>query len=192
MNSTPQTEAQKMATETPLLSTESRAEFESFSSDFLQDLQPRDAIEKMYAKDVIEQTWEIIRLRTVHADIIKIEQRAALYGLLRFYLKFPGPKAEKLSKSFFASKTAREQVLRELLRHGLTETVTTSAAYRKAAVDLDNVDRRMASLEGRRHKALKRLSNHRKGLGAKAQEMSDRLIEEADAPRLQPSAEDTR
>jgi flagellar motility protein MotE (MotC chaperone) len=189
---TPQTEAQEMAKETPLLSTESRAEFESFSSDFFQDLQPRDAIETMYAKDVIEQTWEIIRLRTVHADIIKIEQRAALYRLLRFDLKIEGLKAEKLSQSFFADKTAKERVLGELLRYGLTETAITSAAYRKASEDLDNVDRRMASLEGRRHKALKRLSNHRKGLGAKAQEISDRLIERADAPRLQPSAEDTR
>ena len=189
---TPQTKAQKMAKETPLLSTESRAKFESFSSDFFQDLQPRDAIETMYAKDVIELTWEIIRLRTVHADIIKIEQRAALFRLLRFDLKVEDLKAEKLSQRFFADKTAKEQVLGKLQRFGLTETAITSAAYRRAAEDLDNVDRRMASLEGRRHKALKSLSNHRKGLGAKAQEISDRLIEKADAPSLQPNAEDIR
>jgi hypothetical protein len=55
----------------PLLPGEQEAEYATLIARIVAVAQPRDAIEDLLTRDVIDLTWEVFRLRRVKAGILK-------------------------------------------------------------------------------------------------------------------------
>jgi hypothetical protein len=55
----------------PLLPGEQEAEYATLIARIVAVAQPRDAIEDLLTRDVVDLTWEVFRLRRVKAGILK-------------------------------------------------------------------------------------------------------------------------
>ena len=73
----PRTNELVLAPKSPLLITESAAEFDALRGAFEQEIKPRGIIEHMYVYDIACIVWEILRLRRGKAAIINAAFRDA-------------------------------------------------------------------------------------------------------------------
>jgi len=168
----------------PLLITESLDQFDQVRDAFDQELRPRGIIEQMYVADIAYLTWEILRLRRCKAGIINSAFRAALEKLLQELLRKPSQPtafvevdAGILAQAWFSDPAAKERVLELLSEFQLDESVIEAEAVRGSGDDLEQLDRLLASLELRRNKALRYITDYRGGFARQVRESSDRLIE---------------
>jgi len=168
----------------PLLITESLDQFDQVRDAFDQELRPRGIIEQMYVADIAYLTWEILRLRRCKAGIINSAFRAALEKLLQELLRKPSQPtafvevdAGILAQAWFSDPAAKERVLELLSEFQLDESVIEAEAVRGSGDDLEQLDRLLASLELRRNKASRYITDYRGGFARQVRESSDRLIE---------------
>ncbi len=183
----------------PLLITESAVEFDRLRDAFDQELKPRGIIDQMCAADIAYLSWEILRLRRCKAGIINSAFRAALEDLLEQLLREPGApfiirrtyvtadtrrnyvaeenKVEELACRWFSDSAAKKQIAKLLRDFQLDESVIEAEAIRRSSDDLEKLDRLLASLESRRHRALRCLADYRGGFARQLRESSDRIID---------------
>ena len=77
-------------TGTPLLLTESKAEFDRIRDALHDEIKPRGILEQMYVEDIAYLSWEVSRLRRSKTAIINLAFRAALKALITQLLREPG------------------------------------------------------------------------------------------------------
>jgi hypothetical protein len=56
----------------PLLPGEDRTEYAKFATQFLTAAKPRDFIEEILARDAIDLSWEILRLRRLKGGLLRM------------------------------------------------------------------------------------------------------------------------
>jgi hypothetical protein len=168
----------------PLLMTESEAEFDRVRDAFDQEIKPRGIIEQMHVADVAYLTWEILQLRRCKAGIINSAFCAALERLLVQALRKPGgfnldveDEAGRLAREWFIDPEAKKQVSGLLKNFQLDETAIEAEAIRTSAEDLERLDRLLASLESRRNKVLRCIADYRGGFARQLHESGDRMID---------------
>jgi hypothetical protein len=171
----------------PLLITESRNEFDEIRDALSREIKPSGIIEEMYTADVTYLVWEIRRLRRCKAAIINSEIGPTLASLLDRLLRKPGEpqegswlysisaKAHNLAKEWFTEKAAKKEVSELLKRFQLDESAIESEAIRRAAADLEKIDRMIASAESRLNKALRCIAEYRGDFGRQLRESSHRI-----------------
>ena len=80
----------------------------------------------------------------------------------------------------------RQGSCEELLhRFGLDDSAIEAEAVRQCAIDVERIDRLLASLESRRNKALRCIREYRDGFARRASERTDKIIEAQAIPRLE-------
>ena len=98
----------------PLLPGEQEAEYATLIARIVAVAQPRDAIEDLLTRDVVDLTWEIFRLRRVKAGILKASVNTGVEGVLNGLGQGPVLSFdynEKLAKKWAAGyKDARKEV----------------------------------------------------------------------------------
>ena len=168
----------------PLLITESAQEFDCIRDALDQELQPRGIIEQMYVADIAHLAWEIVRLRRCKAGIINSAFCTALKQLLMQFLREPGEynisladNAEKLAYAWFSDPAVKKQISNILREFHVDESAIEAEAVRNSITDLEQIERLLASLESRRDKALRFITDYRGGSARKLRESTDRIIE---------------
>ncbi len=168
----------------PLLMTESEAEFDRVRDAFDQELKPRGIIDQMYVADIAYLSWEILRLRRCKAGIINSAFRPAVDNLAAQLEGDPRGStfiregmAQSLGRSWFAGPAAKKQVLEFFSKFQLDESAIEAEAIRSSAGDLERLDRLLASLESRRNRALRCIADYRGGFARQLRESSDRIID---------------
>jgi hypothetical protein len=196
----------------PLLSTESRQDFEALLKDFQREIRPKGVIEEMYVADIAAIIWEILRLRRCKTATINSACLDALKAVLAAVSEKPptstagftaklipfediSPRAltdeeqkrENLPFDWFHDKRAKEEVARKLAKFGLDESAIEARAIRSVSGDLELLDEMLISLENRRDKFLRQLEYYRESFARRMRASADRIIDaEFDAPSLQP------
>jgi hypothetical protein len=168
---------------TPLLPTEVVEQFESIRDALRREINPRGIVDQIYVIDVAYLTWEILRLRRCKAGIINSALRPALEELLKRLFEVPiGSKtstddARELSYGWFSDPVVKQEVLEILTRFQLDESAIEAEAIRLRSADLDLLDRLQASLESRRNKALRFISDFGADWARRLRERSDQIID---------------
>ena len=168
----------------PLLMTESADAFDCIRDAFNEEIKPQGIIEQIYAADIAYLTWEIIRLRRCKAVIINAAFRVALVDLLKQLLREPGQQsykveneADDLAYGWFADKDVKKQISELLSQFQLDESSIEARAIMQSSEEVEQLDRLLASLESRRSKALRSITEYRGGLARQLRETSDQIIE---------------
>ena len=152
-----------------LLSSDSQRRYNAVRDAVLQELEPRDFIEKIRVAELIEGEWETLRLRNFKAVIVTAFRRPALQQLLNMLLPNANSgENDYLAERFFTNKEVRRKVGKILLEAGLNESSIDAEAFRLSIEDLTKIDRRLTELGSRRDKILQRLEDHRAGLATPA------------------------
>jgi hypothetical protein len=174
----------------PVLITESIDEFDALHSALEDEIKPRDPIEHIYVNDFICIIWEILRLRRCKVGIINIARKPALERLLAQLLSeddrldFVHTEADALAQAWFTDPQARKDIIELLARFHLDESAIEAEAVRNSSADLEQLDRMLASLESRRNKALRCISEYRDSLARQLRESAVRIIEDKHVSRL--------
>ena len=67
----------------PLVPGENEGQYASLAARIVAGARPRDAIEELLTRDVIDLTWEILRLRRVKAGILNASMHQGVESIMR-------------------------------------------------------------------------------------------------------------
>jgi len=173
---------------TPLLSSESTAEFRSLHDQLERELEPQDLIERIWTQDFAVLTFEIFRCRRFKIDIIRIAMVRALADIImqikpcRDFLDTIDAeiKARQQANAFFHDPKAKQEILQMLSDAGLDESSVEAAGFRLERVALSALEGTLSDLERRRYKLLRNIDRKRKSFAAKVR-LTTARIDEADA-----------
>jgi hypothetical protein len=180
----------------PLLMTESREDFDQVCDTLEREIQPRGSIEQMYVDDMTYIVWEIRRLRRCKDTIINVAFRTGLERVLKQLLRRPGEaefmsneeESEDLALRWFTDPKAKKKVSELLGKFQLDEIAIEAEAIRESSQYLEQLDRRLCSLEVRRDIVLARVVEYRGNLAHQLREAAERMTEEPTVLRLETSA----
>ena len=152
----------------PLLPGEQEAEYATHVARIVAIAQPRDAIEDLLTRDVVDLSWEIFRLRRTKAGILKASMSDGVEWVLD-HLGYEGETygyTKRLGHSWAAGdKKSRKEVMAALKAAGLTFDELTAKTLESKLDSFERLDRMLASTEARRNNALREIDRHREVLG---------------------------
>jgi hypothetical protein len=149
----------------PLLPGEKEADYAEVALRIVKAARPRDAIEEVLVRDVVDLTWEVFRLRRAKVGILRASMgvgvQRALAGLGCNYAE-----TTRLGDGWAAGDdAARTKVDVILNKAGLTIDEATAKTLENKLDSFERLDRMLASAEARRNNALRELDRHRDALG---------------------------
>jgi len=163
----------------PLLPGEQEAEYAIHVARIVAVAQPRDAIEDLLTRDVIDLSWEILRLRRTKAGIVKASMSDGVrevldglgYGQDQMY-----DYTKRLGQSWAAGdKKSRKEVMAALNAAGLTVDELTAKTLESKLHSFERLDRMLASAEARRNNGLREIDRHREALGRAIRQAIDEV-----------------
>jgi hypothetical protein len=132
----------------------------------VQAAQPKDGIEEFLVRDVVDLTWEILRLRRVKAGILRTSMHLGVRRAL-FSVGHNDRETNKLADGWAAANdSARTKVDVILNNAGLTIDEATAEALESRLDSFERLDRLLAGAEARRNNALREIDRHRAALGS--------------------------
>ena len=148
----------------PLLPGEKEADYATIAARIVSASGPGDAIEEFLIRDVVDLTWEILRLRRAKAGILK----SSMGDGVRNFLFSVGLALESTTLSLgwaAGDDCARNKLDAILTRAGLTIDEVTARTLESKLNSFERLDRMLASAEARRNNALREIDRHREALG---------------------------
>src|SRR5271166_376781 len=158
----------------PLLPGEQEADYLALIARIVAVAQPRDAIEELLTRDVIDLSWEILRLRRLKAGLLRASVGGGVERVIRS-LGYNDRKGYGYSREVGASwaageKRAHDEVAAVLQKAQLSIEDVMAETLESKIDSFERFDRMLASSEARRNNALREIDRHREALGAAARQ----------------------
>ena len=166
----------------PLLPGEDGTEYARFTAQFLAVANPRDFIEEILARDAIDLSWEILRLRRLKAGLLRMacsDGVRSVAGKLGYKLSPLGSVYDFAAKWMSGDTAARKKLDEILKKAGLGMEDVMAEALSSAIDAFERVDRMVASAEARRNNALREIDRHRSTFGAAVRQAIDEVQDAA-------------
>jgi hypothetical protein len=160
----------------PLLPGEKQADYAEIALRIVKGAQPRDAVEEFLTRDVIDLTWDILRLRRMKAGLLRASAARGVRAILSTigYSDFSGQ--GRFAEEWARGKASTRQEFSEILKKaGLTMDDAMAEAFAKEIDSFERFDRMLASAEARRNNALREIDRHRSALGAAVRQVVDEV-----------------
>jgi hypothetical protein len=124
---------------------------------------PRDAIEEFLVRDVVDLTWEILRLRRVKAGSLRASMGDGVRNVLD---SMDYAQSRRLGAKWAAGDHAARTKVDVILNNAkltMDEAMAKTLEYKLDS--FERLDRMLASAEARRNNALREIDRHRDALG---------------------------
>jgi len=149
----------------PLLPGEKQGDYAEVALRIVKAAKPTDAIEEFLVRDVVDLTWEILRLRRIKVGLLRASLDAGV-GEVLGAVGYPFLQKGALTEEWAAGdKRARREVDSILTKAGLTIDEVTAKTLENRLDSFERLDRMLASAEARRNNALREIDRHRDALG---------------------------
>jgi hypothetical protein len=159
-----------------LVGGEDPAAYEGMRLQISEAVKPQDFIEEIWIRDVVDLTWDSLRMRRLKATLLTSTTSQGLNALLSPLLGFKP--AEELSKKWAArDREAVKKVDQQLATMGLNMDAPIAQALAIRIDQFDRLDRMIMNAEGRRNAALREVDRHRSSLAQALRQASDDVIE---------------
>ena len=175
----------------PLVRGEDGQAYEALFARVAVALKPRDIIEWLWARDVVDAAWEGARLRRLKASVRTLGQRRGLEGLLREagLDPFPGPEGEVSGKAAAEAYDAGEPAYLEAVDKALAERGFLREAIEAQTLWLDHdrlegIDRMAAAADQRRDGVLREVERRRSAFAARLRLVSAETFDLAEESSL--------
>ena len=160
---------------TPLLPGEQEADYAEFALAIVKAAHPKDAIEDLLTRDVIDLSWEVLRLRRLKAGLLRGAISSSIYQVM-CRLGYEDEYAWKLAANWAAErKAAQKEVAGALQKAQLTMEDVMAETLEGKIDSFERFDRMLASSEARRNNALREIERHRAALGAAVRQAMDEI-----------------
>jgi hypothetical protein len=181
---TPPQDLAALLDDLPLIGEEKAEDYYNLFNAVVLAAKPADAIDWLYAKDIVDLNWDIRRERVVKMAILKEAQREVVLELLKATREEPDALESHVYRIFHAGNEAemwstnserRKKVDAILTERGYPPSAVLAKAYEKAAAQIDAVERRIASYEMRRMVILREIERRSERLARQLQKASEVL-----------------
>jgi hypothetical protein len=144
----------------PLIAGESAGGYEALLARVTNALNPADALEEVWIRDIVDLVWEVFRLRRLRAGLMAAAAHEGLAELLGPLLRDCNVKA--LADGWAAREPkAVAQVEAALAGAGFTLDHVAARTFSLKLFDFERIDRMLTVAEQRRAAALRELDRHR-------------------------------
>jgi hypothetical protein len=160
---------------TPLLPGEQEADYAEFALAIVKAAHPKDAIEDLLTRDVIDLSWEVLRLRRLKAGLLRGATSSSIFQVmcrLGYEDDFAGDLA---ADSAAGKKAAQKKVAAALQKAQLTMEDVMAETLEGKIDSFERFDRLLASSEARRNNALREIERHRTAFGAAVRQAIDEV-----------------
>jgi hypothetical protein len=160
---------------TPLLPGEQEADYAEFALAIVKAAHPKDAIEDLLTRDVIDLSWEVLRLRRLKAGLLRGATSSRIYKVM-CRLGYENEYAWKLAANWAAErKAAQKEVAGALQKAQLTMEDVMAETLEGKIDSFERFDRLLASSEARRNNALREIERHRAAFGTAVRQAIDEV-----------------
>jgi hypothetical protein len=163
-------EARGLFARVPVLASESRLYYWELVESHADCIGPRDVIEWLIVKNLIDLTWNMIFYRRVAAGIIDVARMDGLMSILRSILPDPSDKdVRALAKKSFTDPKTKSMITDMFIEHHINVYHINSEATRLRSQELERIDRMLASMESRYRQAYRDIDYHRESVRIRAE-----------------------
>jgi hypothetical protein len=144
----------------PLLQGEDAAAYDAMLERVAGAVAPADVLEEMWVRDVVDLTWDALRMRRLKAALLTAAAQEGLMAMLVPLLGYSG--ADALSNQWAARESGAVLRVDALLaKAGLTRDAVTAQTLAARIDHVERIDRMIMHAEGRRAAALREIDRHR-------------------------------
>ena len=154
----------------PLLPGEKEDDYLALVARIVAVAQPRDAIEELLTRDVIDLSWEILRLRRMKSGLLRASIGVGIERVMRSLGKGYIHAGELAPRWAAGEKRAQDEVATALQKAQLSIEDVMAETLESKIDSFERFDRMLASSEARRNNALREIDRHREALGAAARQ----------------------
>jgi hypothetical protein len=166
------TNAQALLGPPPLVHGEDEGTYAELLARVQAAVAPKDVIEEFWVRDVIDLSWEAVRLRRMKANVITAATYKALEGVLApivntdpadgFSLVLEERPAHRLAAGWYRRDKETVEEVEEILRAAdLSMDVVAAMALTMSLGDIERIDRMVMNAEARRNAVLREVARHR-------------------------------
>lgn len=155
----------------PLLSGESAERYDALRASLVADLKPRDMIEAIWTKDIINFIWEAQRLRRWRSLILEQADLMAVEDLIHPQLRqadpmalltLGGPSANALAASWVSGEGKEKAQVDQILQdRGLTAEGVRAHGFLMSLPAIERIDRMALNVDQRRDALLREIERWR-------------------------------
>jgi hypothetical protein len=158
----------------PLFDEEDAKVYDQLLTQVSTTVMPADIFEDIWIRDVVDLTFEVLRLRRLTANLIKANEYK---GLSETLAPLVGrSQAETLAEGWVARKSdAVEEVNKTLTSAGLTNDTILAQTFSLKVNDIERIQNMIALAEVRRNGTLREIDRHRQTLGQKLRRAAQQL-----------------
>jgi hypothetical protein len=173
-----------------LVAGEDHGAYEDLRSAISDAVGPKDFLEEIWVRDVVDLTWDTLRMRRLKASFLTSTTSDGLNALLRPLLGFKA--AEAIAREWAVRDRAAVKIVDQHLKAmGLNMDAAIAQALAMRIDQFERIDRMVMNAEGRRNAALREVERHRSSLAQALRQASDEVIEAEfeDVPAQEPALE---
>lgn len=164
----------------PLLEGEDRSAYDALHDRIIAAVRPEDALDEILTRDIVDLTWEILRLRRIKVAVMEAAadeavDRALEPAGMHFDLELFGAPVRAKRRD---PRSVRERNLK-LEQAGFDREIIAAQAFAAKLVTLERIDRLIMQAEARRNVALREIDRHRSALAERLRALG-KEIEDAE------------
>jgi hypothetical protein len=157
----------------PLMENDNRADYEGLKERLQGALNPSNAMENIWVRDILDLQWELLRLRRLRILFLDSASHIGLRRVLSDRLE--SYKINSLVSGWaLRNEDALEETYGLLDKWGLTEQDIDAHTLVASIDTLERFDRMIAQLEARRNSVLREIDRHRDALARRLKDALDR------------------
>ena len=171
----------------PLIEGEDAAAYGELLNRISAAVKPRDILEEIWVRDVVDLVWEGLRWRRLKSNLLAASTHAGLKKVLDPLCGYI--EADRLAESWARNEAAgRKQVKQLLASASLSMDAVMAQTLALKISDIERIDRLVMAAEARRDATLREIERHRATLGQalrrETEQVEEGEFEEVDAPNL--------
>ena len=137
---------------------------------------PEDIIDEILVRDIMDLSWETLRLRRLKAKLMDVEAGKRLRQNIYRMLGQPTDRAQLLQKWEKGEAVAKKRISDVLNKGGFDHETNEVQSFSARLDDFERIDRLIAHSEVRRNNALREIDRHRDSVARRLRE----VIEDAE------------
>jgi hypothetical protein len=160
----------------PLIEGEDQAAYDDFHAGISAAMKPKDVLEQIWVRDVVDLTWETRRMRRLKASLLTSKLSLGLWQVLVTVMD--EVQADHLSRQWATRDRAAIKAVDKLLASkGLTMDVVMANTLSANIDTVERIDRMVMSAEVRRNAALREIERHRSCIAETLRRATDDVVD---------------
>ncbi len=162
----------------PSIEGEDATAYEALGARIRSAVEPRDVIEEIWIRDIVDNLWETLRLRRLKANMMR---SSASEGLKKLLVHLQGGSTYKYDQIATGwarrDRAAVKSVEASLKEAGLTQEAIYAQTLAANLDKFERVDRMIMQTEARRNLVLREIDRHRDALARRLREAATEIEE---------------